>query len=54
VTQRLSSPALFARYTGHARGTNQIRPLGEHDLARQFAEVHVALAVTSHLRIRRC
>ena len=54
VTQRLSSPALFARYTGHARGTNQIRPLGEHDLARQFAAVHVALAVTSHLRILRC
>jgi transposase len=54
VTQMLSIQSLFARYTGHALGTNQIRQLCKHDLERQFADVHVALAVTSNLRILRC
>lgn len=50
----LSIQSLFARYTGHAPGANRIRQLCEHDLERQFADVHVALAVTSNLRILRC
>jgi transposase len=54
MMQRLSIPSQFARHTGHAPGANQIRQLCEHDLARQFADVYVALAVTSHLRILRC
>jgi transposase len=54
VTQMLSIQSLFARHTGHALGANRIRQLCEHDLERQFADVHVALAVTSNLRILRC
>jgi transposase len=53
VTQMLSIPSPFARHTGHALGANRIRQLGAHDLERQFADVHVALAVTSNLRILR-
>jgi transposase len=54
VTQRLSIQSPFARHTGHAPGANRIRQLCEHDLERQFADVHVAVAVTSNLRILRC
>jgi transposase len=54
VTQRLSIQWQFARHTGHAPGANRIRRLCEHDLARQCADVHVALAVTSNLRSLRC
>jgi transposase len=54
VTQMLSIQALFARHTGHALGANRIRQRCAHDRARQVAEVHVALAVTSNLRILRC
>ena len=54
VTQMLSIQSQFARHTGHAPGANRIRQLCEHDLERQFADVHVALAVTSNLRSLRC
>jgi transposase len=54
VTQMLSIQSLFARYTGHVPGANRIRQLCEHDLGRQFADAHVALAVTSNLRILHC
>jgi transposase len=54
VTQMLSIQSQFARHTGHARGANRIRQLCESDIERQFAEAHVALAVTSNLRILRC
>jgi transposase len=54
VTQMLSIQSQFARHSGHAPGANRLRQLGEHDLERQFADAHVALAVTSNLRILRC
>jgi transposase len=54
VTQMLSIQSQFARHTGHALGTNRIRQLCENDVERQFADAHVALAVTSNLRILRC
>jgi transposase len=54
VTQMLSIQSLFARHTDHVPGVNRIRQLCEHDLERQFADVHVALAVTRNLRIPRC
>jgi hypothetical protein len=51
--QRLSIPSPFARHTGHALGTNRIRPLYENDVERPFADSPVALAVTSNLPILR-
>jgi transposase len=54
VTQMLSIQSQFARHTGHALGANRIRQLCESDIERQFADAHVALAVTSNLRILRC
>ena len=54
VTQMLSIPSPFARPTGHAPGANRIRQLCAHDLERQCADVHVALAGTSNLRSLRC
>jgi hypothetical protein len=54
VTQMLSIQSPFARHTGHALGTNRIRQLCENDVERQFADAHVALAVTSNVRILRC
>jgi transposase len=54
VTQMLSIQSQCARHTGHALGTNRIRQLCENDVERQFADGHVALAVTSNLHILRC
>jgi len=54
VTQRLSIQSQFARHTGHAPGANRIRQLCESDMEHQFADAHVAVAVTSNLRILRC
>jgi transposase len=54
VTQMLSIQSQFARHTGHALGANRIRQLCESDIERPFADAHVALAVTSNLRILRC
>ena len=54
VTQMLSIQSQFARHTGQTPGANRIRQLGEDDIGRQFADAHVALAVTSNLRILRC
>jgi transposase len=54
VTQMLSIQSPFARHLGYTPGANRIRQLCEHDLEHQFTDAHVALAVTSHLRILRC
>jgi transposase len=53
VTPRLSIPSPCARHRGHAPGAHRIRQLCEPDLERQFADVHVALAVTRHRRLLR-